>query len=243
MLTFEGHGPYGAAVGDRQKTLSNTGFGLPYLGQQNGFGRHRLVQGRVGRVEDLSSDLLKHLAEYCAWRAREFAVSDADSSQLEEMAQVNFEREFGTLPDDLSFRMERPAICDARMMPYEWLHSGEGRWFKLDGAIHGDDHFFPGPCDIAWDLAGVLVEWKLSAGAREYFLQSYCNASGDDAANRLPAYELAYATFRMAWSAMAAGSAAGTEEEGRLLGDYEKYRGIAEGAASVKHAQPLLFLS
>ena len=27
---------------------------------------------------------------------------------------------------------------------------------------HGDDHFFPGPTDIAWDLAGTIVEWELA---------------------------------------------------------------------------------
>jgi len=36
----------------------------------------------------------------------------------------------------------------------------------------------------------------------------------------------------MAWSAMAAGSVRGTDDEPRLLRDYERYKGIAKRVAS-----------
>ena len=223
LLSFEGHGPYGAAVRHRQQALSDAGFGLPYLGQDAGFGRHELLKGRLSRGDDVSNHLLKHMAEYCAWRAREFAVSNADVSQLETMARVNYEREFGT-PADLVLSLERPTVCDARMMPHEWLRADDGRWVKLNAAIHGDDHFFPGPCDIAWDLAGAIVEWNLDESARAYLLSEYRRVSGDDPTRRIAAYESAYATFRMAWSGMAAGSVSDDGEKGRLIRDYREYR-------------------
>ncbi len=232
FFTFEGHGPYGAAVSHRQQALSESRFGLPYLGQDAGFGHHELVHGRALRADDVSQQLLTHMANYCAWRAREFAVADADASQLETMARVNYEREFGVTNDDLVLPVERPTVCDSRMMPYEWLKAEDGRWVKLDAAIHGDDHFFPGPCDIAWDLAGTIVEWNLRAAAREFFFAEYRKASGDDSASRIAAYELAYATFRMAWSGMAAGSARGTEEESGLVRDYERYRRFLQSSSS-----------
>ena len=37
---------------------------------------------------------------------------------------------------------------------------------KVDAAAHGDDHGFPGPVDVAWDLAGAVVEWELGGAAR-----------------------------------------------------------------------------
>lgn len=223
LLAFEGHGSYGAAVDNRNKALAGAGFGPSYLGQQAGFGRQRLEKGRSAGPAGMTPQLLSHVAKYCAWRASEFAVSEVDASELEIMTRVNFEREFGLVPDGLFLSIEHPTICDARMMPSEWLLSEDGRCLKLNAAIHGDDHFFPGPCDIAWDLAGIVVEWNLSTAARQFLLEEYQEASGDDATRRMPNYELAYATFRMAWSSMAAASVGAGEEADRLLCDYQRY--------------------
>jgi hypothetical protein len=239
LLAFEGHGPYGAAVRERQQALSNAGFGLPYLGQDAGFGRYQFVKGRLARANDISTRLLKHMAEYCAWRARAFTVSGTDTSQLEAMARVNYERQFGVARDDLMLAVERPVICDSRMMPQEWLRADDGRWLKLNPAIHGDDHFFPGPCDIAWDLAGTIVEWNLPPAAREYFLAEYRKASGDDPMTRIAAYESAYAVFRMAWSAMAGASVGDAEEESRLLRDYDDYRNFLRPSMASDLREPM----
>jgi hypothetical protein len=224
LLTFEGHGHYGEAVTARNQALSDAGFGLPYLGHEVGFGKHAVVQGTLARQEDLTPQLLADMAEYCAWRAVAFGVQNVGDSDLETMTRVNFEREFELALDDLTFPVVRSAVCDARMMPQAWLQREDGRWLKLDAATHGDDHFFPGPCDIAWDLAGIVVEWALNSSAREFLLARYREASGHDARRRMQAYELAYATFRMAWSRMAAGSVGDAEEERRLMRDYRKYR-------------------
>jgi len=224
LLTFEGHGHYGQAVHARNQALADAGFAPSYLGHRAGFGRQAAVQGRAARRDDLTPQLLTHMAEYCAWRAREFGLDDVGDSALETMARVNFDREFGVEPEGLVLPVARPTICDGRMMSHEWLLTGDGKWLKLDAGIHGDDHFFPGPCDIAWDLAGITVEWNLGASDREFLLAKYQLASGDDASRRMNPYELAYATFRMAWSRMAAASVGIAEEEGRLMRDYRKYR-------------------
>jgi hypothetical protein len=135
--------------------------------------------------------------------------------------------------------VERPTVCDARMMPQAWLQTEDGRWLKLDAALYGDDHFFPGPCDIAWDLAGIIVEWELNRSARELLLARYRQASGDDASNRMQAYDLAYATFRMAWSRMAAASVGDAEEEHRLMRDYRRYRDFLLRTESFRRKRPM----
>jgi hypothetical protein len=140
------------------------------------------------------------------------------------MVRVNFEREFGLSLGRFSLPVERPTVCDNRMMPFAWLRGREDKWLKFDAGSHGDDHFFPGPCDIAWDLAGAIVEWELPNAARDLLLREYRRTSGDDASLRLVNYEIAYGTFRMAWSAMAAASVEDGEEKHRLLGDYRRYR-------------------
>jgi len=227
LWTFEGHSPYGAPARARNQALSDSGFGARYLGGEAGFGRHLLPQGRLLRGTDLTPALLAHMAKYCAWRARELCASDVDCGELEIVTRGNLTREFGVAHDGLQLAVERPTICDNRMAPHCWL-AADGQVLKLDTALHGDDHFFPGPCDIAWDLAGVIVEWELSTSAREGFLLQYQNASGDNAMSRIGNYECAYAMFRLAWSRMAAASVAGSEEEVRLMRDSQRYRECIE---------------
>ncbi len=222
LLTFEGHGPYGAAV-SRQKSGARGGGVLAVVFRPGGGLRTAIIAaGKCGASERMCSvDAHGTLLRLAGARIR---GCECRYVALETMVRVNFEREFGVAPEDMALPVELPTVCDARMMPHEWLRSADSRWWKLDAAIHGDDHFFPGPCDIAWDLAGISVEWELSNSAREFLLAAYCQASGDDASSRILSYELAYATFRMAWSRMAAGSTGDREEQARLLRDYEKYR-------------------
>lgn len=87
---------------------------------------------------------------------------------------------------------------------------------KTDSGSHGDDHFFPGASDIAWDLAGAIVEWRMSPAQAETFLAMYRRASGDNAQNRISDYVTAYAIFRSAYCRMAANALQGTEEQPRL---------------------------
>ncbi|HUI83501.1 MAG TPA: hypothetical protein VL240_04715 [Candidatus Binatia bacterium] len=228
LLMFEGHGPWGGPVRSRNQALSDGGFGLPYLGHQLGFGVFSLPPGRLARRDDLSPELLTRMAQYCAWRARHFPADNTSSDGLPDATRANFELEFGSALDDFALAVERPVICDARMAPHYWFNPPGGRWLKLDAAVHGDDHFFPGPCDIAWDLAGTVVEWELSGSAREFLLSAYRRLSGDDASERLASWEFAYALFRLAWSKMAAVSLPEGDERQRLLHDYLRYRRIAE---------------
>lgn len=144
------------------------------------------------------------------------------------MLRFNWKNEFSAeLPDEVTLKTEHPVIADARMAPYKWLRTSEGRLYKVDAVSHGDDHFFPGPCDIAWDLAGATVEWRLDADSQKRFLARYETLSGDDVTARIPGYLLAYATFRFAYSRMAARAMGGTSEEAPLMRDYERYRSQA----------------
>lgn len=126
--------------------------------------------------------------------------------------------------------VERVAVVDGRMAPHEWLRRPDRTIAKSDGIAHGDDHFFPGPTDIAWDLAGTIVEWRLDASATDRFLQSYQRASGDDPRARLAAWTHAYAAFRLAFTTVGANAARGTPEAPRLARDVAAYRKIVAPA-------------
>ncbi|MBV9608567.1 MAG: hypothetical protein JO187_03325, partial [Acidobacteria bacterium] len=229
VFKFEGLGEYGSAVMERAQALAAAGFSPALEPAGDGFVRYEWLRGRI--PQQASVAILDRIAEYCAWRSREFAVSEA--SDLGRTMSPNFAAAFGSEcdgRDDLP--LERVVIPDGKMQPYEWLETDHGL-MKLDSADHGDDHFYPGPTDIAWDLAGTIIEWRLDAHASEYLLTRYAQLSGDTPRNRIHAYVLAYTLFRFAYCRLGSESLSGTEEERRLARDAERYRAIAQSVVAL----------
>jgi thiamine kinase-like enzyme len=112
------------------------------------------------------------------------------------------------------------------MQSHEWLLSKDGKLLKTDSGSHGDDHFFPGPTDIAWDLAGAIVEWQLNEQQTADLLYLYHRASGDNAAGRIDGFINAYAVFWLAYCLMAANATNGSEEQPRLQHAAETHRAV-----------------
>jgi hypothetical protein len=133
-------------------------------------------------------------------------------------------RELG-LDMRVDLRLERPVIADGTMQPHEWLLSGD-RLLKTDSGSHGDDHFFPGPTDIAWDLAGAIVEWQMDEEQTIEFLNLYRRASEDDAMGRIEDFIRAYAVFRLAYCLMAANAMNGSDEQRGLESAAATYRTV-----------------
>ena len=237
LFRFEGLGHYGEAVGARTEVLAEAGFAPRHLGNRRGFGESELPPGRLLTPGDLSPELLARMAGYLALRATALGSDSAQSSELETMLRRNWQLEFGEELGGAESRLraERVVVCDGRMMPHAWLRSSRGELLKLDAGSHGDNHFFPGPCDIAWDVAGAIVEWKLEGEARERFVGEYARRSGDAIAERLEPYLLAYTVFRMGWSRMAAAAMQGEFDEALLARDYRRYRAQA---LNLKMRQP-----
>jgi hypothetical protein len=229
FFKFHGYGYYGKKIEKRARKLAEAGFSPKLLGMARGFGRYEFQGGRVLTLSDLSSSFLQRMAKYCAFRKAEFSTQE-HPNEIEAMANWNWECEFGErLPRLVELPTEYLVIADGRMMPHEWLLTEDGRVLKVDAVSHGDDHFFPGQCDIAWDVAGAIVEWRMDQAQTAEFVDQYRLLAGDDVRARLPEYELAYAIFRMAWSKMAAQASAGQFDEALLMRDYERYREYAVG--------------
>lgn len=221
---FEGYGHYGEEQGSRARLVASGGFGPEYLGNFDGFGCYERLDGQPLSAE-AADEVLARIAAYCAFRGRELPEMKDQPSELDQMLRFNWKNEFGAeLEGEWSFSDGRMIVTDSRMMPYKWIRCRDGRLLKVDSTSHGDDHFFPGPCDIAWDLAGTIVEWGLSAQASDYLLRQYTRVSGDNPTARIGKYLLAYATFRLAYSRMAARAMGGTSEEPLLMREYERYR-------------------
>src|SRR6185369_12402286 len=82
----------------------------------------------------------------------------------------------------------------------------------------------PGPTDIAWDLAGAIVEWEMDSCAEEAFLDRFTVQTRDRVGPRIDAFVVSYAVFRASYCRMAAHAMRGTEECDAMLIAAERYR-------------------
>jgi hypothetical protein len=211
---FAGLGSYGEEVWQREQKVAVASFGpLPRM-ESDGYISYPFLDGRPMSAADLSESVVARLAASCAFRQRAFAAEAPDVVPLQQMADHNLSQLRSRIA--IHLRLDRPVVPDGRMQPHEWLLTQEGQVLKTDSGSHGDDHFFPGITDIAWDLAGAIVEWQMDAAGAEILLEMYQRASGDDPRLRIADYIAAYTVFRCAWCAMGANAMQGTEEQTRL---------------------------
>lgn len=239
---FEGLGGYGLRPRLVARTLAEAGFGAKIAGDELGYIGYERLTGRPASSADLKRERLQRMAAYCAFRAREIScpVDERARQDLEAIVRVNYERAWGAALPHARRQLEvvRPTVCDAKMAPHEWLLTEEGRMLKLDATSHGDDHFFPGPCDIAWDVAGAIVEWDMDRATSDAFLREYAAQAQDDISGRIGNYLIAYAVFRCAWTHMAAAAMSGTPEETRFTREAQRYRAYVERMIAPPRAMP-----
>lgn len=222
LYKFLGLGHYGDQIFAREQEIADAGFAVQLQREQNGFASCDWLRGRPMRPSDLKEASIRKLASYCAFRAGAFAAETCDLNSLQEMADYNLQQL--TVPASPALCLERPVIADGRMQPHEWILLPDGKMLKTDSGSHGNDHFFPGPTDIAWDLAGAIVEWRMDEAQAEALLTQYRQASGDDPRERIIDFLAAYSVFRSAYCLMAANALSGTEEERKLRLAAEGYR-------------------
>ncbi|MGH9412474.1 MAG: hypothetical protein ACRD0Y_01925 [Terriglobales bacterium] len=210
LLKFGGFGRYGHATRERAAELARRGWG-PALAPQSG----DAGEGWISYRRIPAAPLVRPGAAWCEFAGRYLAFvaqayrrqdSVPPSPELQEMVSANLEQ-----------AQEPPegpvAALDGRMLPCEWGETARG-YVKFDGTDHGDDPFFPGPADIAWDLAAVAVEFGKARGRA--VLDAYCRASGEThraLAPRLVWHGRAYTAFRAGYCELAAAQTTSPDRE------------------------------
>jgi len=207
-----------------------------------------MVPGAPLRSDQVDTATLGRVADYLAYRGWAHQADGDDRSELAAMVLANVGEAGGGELARLAGRRLRatnfpgdapPVALDARLQPHEWLRTGAGL-LKVDATDHHADHFYPGAGDIAWDLAGAMVELDLCDEARAVLVGRYrAQARDRDIARRLPGYLLAYLAFRIGYAALAEetlGAAGDGRRFGRLRRRYlaalERELGVhAEAAA------------
>jgi hypothetical protein len=234
LLKFAGLSRYGEAKHARAERLAEAGFTPPVLGLRDGFLLHAFVGGRPLRREDADAHLLRAAVRYIAHLRENDAVEGSVCFEsLVRMIEVNVVEGLGRAWRDRMGDLERframvaasPALAiDARMMPHEWLATSRGI-LKADATDHGDDHFFPGPQDIAWDVAGFTVEFGLSGTATRDFTDALAALSGDRQLRlRLPFYTVAYLACRLGYATLAAQTLGQSPDGARMTALAQRYR-------------------
>src|SRR5262249_53095801 len=150
-----------------------------------GFLRYEWIDGRP--TPEQTPDTLTRLARYLAFIRQHFATDEPDrAEEMREMATVNVREALALsavrtmhllIDDGETFREPKVAVA-GRMLPYEWISTPRGL-FKVDALDHHDDDFWPGCRDIAWDVAGTVVEFGVEGPAREFFITAYERAAKD----------------------------------------------------------------
>lgn len=228
LFKFEGFGRFGAGVKQRAAILSAGGYAPMLRGFTDGYAEYHFVKGRPFTANSANQQLLSCMAQYCAFRAAQFPASQPDTLPLLSMMRTNIELEFSRSSPISELPVERPVYPDCQMQPHEWLFTCSGRFMKTDGTDHAEGHQLPGPVDIAWDIAGSIIEWDLPCSVAEDFVREYQRRSGDPLLKRLSPYLLAYCVLKLAYFRMAAASTSSCREADTLHRQYQIYASKAE---------------
>jgi hypothetical protein len=222
LAKFVGLGRYGAWRRTLAQKLAEGGFGIAPLELRRGF----LVSEWIAEARTLHqsglmdrSAFLAHIARYLAFRQRELpalrAATGATPAQLLEMSRVNIAeglgQEYASRIDPWRERLTtlsqrvRPVVTDNRLQPWEWLVLADGRILKADATDHCLSHDCIGMQDLAWDLAGAIVEFDLAADERQYLERQLVRRTGRDVDPEILSFHLlAYLAFQLGYYTLAA---------------------------------------
>jgi hypothetical protein len=224
ILRFAGLGRRGESLEKRARILGDAGFGAGALRLENGFLHQRWIEGSpLAAGSAVSAGTLDRLASYLAFTRRTFATgADESVDEVLAMAAANSAdtsvqaHALDQLAVDARSCSGPRVALDGRMLPHDWIDV-QGQLMKVDALDHHDDDFWPGCREIAWDVAGVIVEFDFGKPAVEYLLSAYQRASGDAAIRRrLRFYEAAYLAYRHAYATLAA-ETLGDSPDGRAF--------------------------
>jgi hypothetical protein len=231
---FAGLGRYGRAKLARARSLADGGFTPAPRGLAAGFLAEAWITGHpLDAAGPITVRTLDRLGAYLAFVRRTFSTgAPALVDDLAAMLRANAAEMFGDrlarFIDAVSARAasfdEAQVAVDGRMLPHEWIATDTGL-LKTDALDHHSDDFLPGSRDIAWDVAGTIVEFGLGREAARHLIARYQAHSADATIGcRLPFYRAAYTAYRLGYATLAAETLAGSSDGARFTRGQTRYR-------------------
>jgi hypothetical protein len=215
LFKFAGLGNVGERKLGMARALHDARLTPEPVGLVHGFLVERWCDGqRLGDDEKPIAEV----AHYIAARARIFPAnpdSGATLRQLLEMSRRNVALALGDTAagllkqwaprlDALHRRLVR-IRTDNRMERHEWLRVPGGSLLKTDTLDHHSAHDLVGCQDMAWDIAGAIIEFGLDSREAHALMAATERASGRLVDRELlKFYRVAYLAFRLGQASLAA---------------------------------------
>jgi hypothetical protein len=218
----------GEATLARLSLLATAGFGPAPLGVFRGFVAVPWIGGkRLSLADGADPCVLNQIGRYIVHAAEPgLAVNKQVGSidRLSDMLYWNTKEVLGdTMADRTSVFTEeaRQSITplsygDGRLMPHEWIRTGDGAILKVDGEGHNADHTLIGHQSILWDVAGAFIEWDLNDTTAVPLLMVMEQNNVRIEPDALIFYQQAYAAFRLGLLSLGMGQTSDVEEKRRL---------------------------
>ena len=205
LVKFSGLGRIGRSKRHLADRLHGAGFGPEVAGLAHGW---LVTRWHAEAVP--TQPTIDELSAYLRFRAG-LPAPEAGASLhlLTDMVRRNLPGWEAWSPEMDSIQ-PRPICTDNRMASHEWLRLPSRQLLKSDALDHHAAHDLIGCQDIAWDVAGAIVELHLSE--REGW--KLAEATGADR-KLLDFYLVAYIGFRVGWHRMSAASLDHWPEEQR----------------------------
>jgi hypothetical protein len=174
------------------------------------------IEGKPLRIEDARAPgILNRIGCYSASVSGPplTGTEQAEAlARLTEMLYWNTKESLGVTAAERTLRVagaihlddHHPSHGDGHLAPHEWLRTVDGRILKVDCAGHDTDHTVIGRQPIHWDIAGAIVEWKLTEAQVGGLLKAIKAAGIEIEPSDLAFYRLAFAAFRLGQSALCA---------------------------------------
>ena len=181
LLKFAGLGRVGAEKFAMSCRLAEAGLVSAPLAARHGFTIEPWLEARVPDAPGYA--LVERIGQYLGWRARNLsACGGAGLDELARMARHNVSEGLGAgAGRALRFEYQgcrRPIHIDGRLHRWEWLCLPDGRVLKSDAVDHADAHDLVGPQDVAWDIAGAIVEFDLAPEDARRLRRIVCSVGG-----------------------------------------------------------------
>jgi len=209
LVKFAGLGRIGEEKLAVARALHSEGFVPNPVGLVHGF----LVEEWIEAAAPLAhgETPLGEIAQYLGTRSRLLPTTSADGANIDELltmscrnAALEFGKDFARAlgvwqrgARDLERRIVR-VRADNRLDRHEWLRTPSGALLKCDALDHHQAHDLIGCQDLAWDVAGAMVEFDLDQSEAEQFIAA-TQEWADRAIDRelLEFYRTAYLAFRL----------------------------------------------